>query len=384
MNLKNLCVVSVFVFAHQSPLLFAEGNGPCMSTMDPPKSKKAASLRYVELKGVKWKTGQTIRIQFMGGTDEERQMVRDAASEWTQYANLTFEWYNSREELGGKNSDIRITFEKGKGSHSAVGTHATRYDQDDSTMNFGWNSKKTILHEFGHALGLKHEHQNPSAGIPWNKPLIYEYFAKQGWDEAKVNRSVFDELDVNTVNYSAYDDKSIMVYEFPPEWTTDGSSATRGDTLSAVDRIGIAKMYPGKKPGSGFTLTPVAPTPTATAETTEPAPTNVTPAAAPGTFSVGQAVQCGKFSGTVGRVLKGYITVKLSTGKLRVVANKQCMLAGEAPATPSAANKVAEEDDTVDCGSRSGKVVRTIGDMLLVDFAGGKRETVARTSCAVR
>lgn len=27
-------------------------------------------------------------------------------------------------------------------------------------------------HEFGHALGLAHEHQNPAGGIEWNEEVI--------------------------------------------------------------------------------------------------------------------------------------------------------------------------------------------------------------------
>jgi len=354
--------------------------------MDPPAPKKGATSRFVELKGVKWKTGQTIRILFMDGTAEERQMVREAASEWTLYANLTFEWYNSAAELGGKNSDIRITFNKNDGSHSALGIHATRYGQDESTMNFGWNSKKTILHEFGHALGLKHEHQNPSAGIPWNKPVIYQYFSQQGWDQEKVDRNVFQALDANTVNYSTYDKVSIMVYEYPPEWTTDGSWARRGENLSQMDKDGIAKMYPGKKPGStsGFSLAPVPNNTTTPTETATPS-TPSTPAAntTPGTFAVGQSVRCGGFDGTVARLMKGYITIKLKTGKLRVAANKTCALAGETGSAETS-TKVATDGDAVVCNGKSGKVVRTLGDKLLVDLVGSKRQMVARSSCQVQ
>ena len=35
-------------------------------------------------------------------------------------------------------------------------------------MIFSWFSISTVMHEFGHALGLKHEHQSPNANIQWN------------------------------------------------------------------------------------------------------------------------------------------------------------------------------------------------------------------------
>jgi len=36
----------------------------------------------------------------------------------------------------------------------------------------------TALHEIGHTLGLKHEHQNPYAGIVWDEEEVYAYTAK--------------------------------------------------------------------------------------------------------------------------------------------------------------------------------------------------------------
>jgi hypothetical protein len=56
-------------------------------------------------------------------------------------------------------------------------------------MNYGWllantpdqEYSRVVLHEFGHALGAIHEHQHPAAGIPWDKPKVYEYYARQHW-----------------------------------------------------------------------------------------------------------------------------------------------------------------------------------------------------------
>jgi len=40
-------------------------------------------------------------------------------------------------------------------------------------MNLGFVDRPTVLHEFGHALGLIHEHQSPfKGGFEWNKDEV--------------------------------------------------------------------------------------------------------------------------------------------------------------------------------------------------------------------
>ena len=71
---------------------------------------------------------------------------------------------------------IRITFKASDGSWSALGTDCKKeewFRKNEATMNLGWilqgqanakENKGVILHEFGHALGLDHEHQSPARG----------------------------------------------------------------------------------------------------------------------------------------------------------------------------------------------------------------------------
>ena len=51
-------------------------------------------------------------------------------------------------------------------------------------MNLGFVDRSTVLHEFGHSLGLIHEHQSPfKGGFEWNKEEVrsthFNYYTDQ-------------------------------------------------------------------------------------------------------------------------------------------------------------------------------------------------------------
>ena len=54
------------------------------------------------------------------------------------------------------------------------------------------NYKRTIRHEFGHALGLKHEHQHPDAPQQYNREDLVEYLREQHpeWSDGYIERTI--------------------------------------------------------------------------------------------------------------------------------------------------------------------------------------------------
>ena len=117
-------------------------------------------------------------------------------------------------------------------------------------MNLGWQDEAVILHEFGHAIGLIHEHQNPVHGIRWNKDVVYRDLGgpPNNWPKATVDFNMFATYDRSQVNATDVDPKSIMLYAIPATWTLDGFSSEPNAVLSDLDKafIGDPRNYPLK------------------------------------------------------------------------------------------------------------------------------------------
>ncbi len=208
-----------------------------------------ATTRGALQKNAKWDSGDIISIAFLDGTDQQKALVKQYSDEWVDgLANLSFSWVADPDD-----SDIRISF-KYKGSWSVIGTTCRSVPKSEATMNFGWlgpdvsapEAKRVILHEFGHALGMIHEHQNPFGGIKWNKPAVIADLSNppNSWDLAKIERNMFKPYNKREVNGTQLDKQSIMLYPIPASWTTDGLSVGSNKELSATDRAFIRQQYP--------------------------------------------------------------------------------------------------------------------------------------------
>ena len=124
-------------------------------------------------------------------------------------------------------------------------------------MHYGWltletpdeETRRTVVHEFGHALGMYHEQQNPEVVINWNKPVVYRHYMEQmGWTKADVDHNLFTPSDKAASQFTEYDRLSIMHYPVPPEFTTDGVSVGWNLVLSDTDKRFIASVYPKPAP----------------------------------------------------------------------------------------------------------------------------------------
>jgi len=190
-----------------------------------------------------WPNGTVLHVGFLGGTAQEHQTVELAAKKWEKFANIKLVFDDSPQ------AEIRVAFIQDGRSWSYMGTDNLNIPAHAATMNFGWPLEEgTILHEFGHALGLAHEHQNPDGGLKWNEPVVLSELAgpPNSWDEATIRFNVLGKYQASQLRGTKFDPDSIMLYAFPARWTTNGVSTKENNAISKADQdfVGSKAMYP--------------------------------------------------------------------------------------------------------------------------------------------
>lgn len=184
------------------------------------------------------------------------------------------------------NSQIRIAFDKGEGFNSKIGTYANEFigkktmnldiegfekvvqgvDELDEDylrkINYYKESVEgTIIHEFGHAVGLLHEHKRVDSPLMYVDNYIQNVADQQNWTFAYAEHNLEKTLYANGNAYkdtsTEYDTNSIMHYYVYREDVTnpgvcpeplsqnDGLFCiNKNNYLSVLDKIGIQRMYP--------------------------------------------------------------------------------------------------------------------------------------------
>lgn len=187
-----------------------------------------------------WTSGQTITICFLNGNQVQKDKVRHIASEWTEYANIKFEFTNTAQK-----SNIRISF--GDDTWSYVGTDCLAIPATQPTMSLYVSPKTTILsfdrigilREFGHALGLLNEAQNPNGNIKWNVKALQASYPGFTREQFEVNF-----LTPYQSRSKPFDPNSIMMNEITSDQTLNGFHTEAHEQLSEGDKMFIARLYP--------------------------------------------------------------------------------------------------------------------------------------------
>lgn len=210
-----------------------------------PGSQIKPVMRGVAAKDLRWPPNTNIKVYFFEGTtDDMRNQFMEIAKEWLPpgEVSLTLDQTTNISE-----SHIRVTFDPKVGNQSLIGTQSTlETEKNKPTLNVSEVSPDMVLHEFGHALGLVHEHAHKDANIHWNKEVVYSDFAgyKKPWDRATVDKWVFEQFDKSKEVITKFDIESVMMYPIRKGWVTGFEPREVPMKLSEGDKETIRSLYP--------------------------------------------------------------------------------------------------------------------------------------------
>lgn len=231
------------------------------------------AAKGIYAKSIQWPPSfAKLRVCFMGGKDENNAMVAKIGAQWLNDdpaigLKLDFGKMSKPRRCDPKSSresQIRIDYQE-SGYWSVLGIVSLVYlKQEEASMNLQGmgdapleafdipDVRGTILHEFGHALALLHEHQSPvsTCANEFNWDYITKYLSgpPNNWSEEQIKTNMATEVGEDLM-MTDFDSKSIMLYYFPEEFYSAGQKAScfiqkPNDDISEIDRGTIQFMYP--------------------------------------------------------------------------------------------------------------------------------------------
>jgi hypothetical protein len=235
------------------------------------KATAFPALDLLVWKQMTWDPGDELKVCFYGGDLTLVRRISEAVQDWANAANihLNFGDGHSVPQCTSSRADyqIRVGFSC-DGNWSLVGQQS-----EDATIATPPNCaghlqtlnlshvdktnvpdpvfKGVVLHEFGHALGFKHEHQNPngpcSSDLKMGLIRLTLLNPPYQWTKDQIQRDFAVDSDLDNANASTeFDPKSIMMYSLPKEWVKEGSPCFvpgRNLVLSALDQIKAREIY---------------------------------------------------------------------------------------------------------------------------------------------
>jgi hypothetical protein len=260
-------------------------------TLSTLRSPSGLSLNFILNLTKRWQPGQTVSVAFRGGDTALHREIATAVTEWTQYANLRFDfgvdpatgnyrsWSKSDTNFA---AEIRVSFDQ-TGYYSLVGNDSiTIAKPGEESLNLqGFdqerpnNWKAVALHEFGHSIGFQHEHQSPLAPCDFRfdddpgyvsttdsfgryipdsrnrRPGLYTLLGgpPNNVRAEDVNANLKQLPESHAYEVGPFDKDSIMKYFFP-DWmfvsgtNSDCYTGAENLVISDGDKQGAAKVYP--------------------------------------------------------------------------------------------------------------------------------------------
>jgi hypothetical protein len=263
---------------------------------------EGGGLEFLIADTLGWMPGQTLRVAFLGGSTQLHQRIANIVSAIESSCNLELDFgfnpatgaFRTWSESDTQHAaEIRVSFDQ-NGYFSLVGTdsanpliggpfHAVGGRPHQRSLNLGGfdqafpnGGEGTVLHEFMHAIGFHHEHQNMlgpcEASFRWDddpdyvpttdavgrvvtdaqgrRPGIYSYLSgfPNFWSKGKIDHNLRTPSNTSGLVAGAFDPASVMLYRFPALFYRTQPSpcapSTNGQALSTGDVSGLHTLYP--------------------------------------------------------------------------------------------------------------------------------------------
>jgi len=241
---------------------------PAIDRLVPREAPPPAAMRIrgVVVRTVLWRPGETLQVCFRSGTQKARDRIAKIATEWEQYVNLRLDFgpEGNRRTCSAENREaIKIDFVSTgpkAGNWSLLGVQSRSADHSMNFFRMGEDEpprglpedrmRGTVLHEFGHALGLLHEHQSPRSdcAVEYYEEAVFAYGALMGWPKEQTIRNFKLIAETKEINATEIDRKSIMHYSMPPWLFKKGEQSDcfvkPNTVLSEQDKAFMSSHYP--------------------------------------------------------------------------------------------------------------------------------------------
>lgn len=194
-----------------------------------------------------WAQNRTLDISITSKFPSFIELIKNSIMMWAPYINLNLRFVEGNEGI------IRITDETEaldrKGHWSALGTDALLIPSHLPTMQIHRRLREsapdlTVLHMFGHALGLEHAHQHPDANIDWHLPNLYKGYGEIGFSKVDIQEYILPKRESTYTQLVPYDKLSIMHFPFPEEVIFNDIKYSYNIELSDGDKQAARSIYP--------------------------------------------------------------------------------------------------------------------------------------------
>jgi hypothetical protein len=191
--------------------------------------------------------GVHLAVGFIDDTPPQvQERILQYANMWSKTANIKFTLSNTAPQ-------VRISTGPG-GYWSYLGMDILTVPANEQTMNLegidlqtsDQECRRIIPHEFGHTLGMPHEHMRREEVAKLKRNAVIRYYMQtQGWSQREVIAQVLTPLeDADFLLATKPDQRSIMCYQIPGQLTKDGKPILGGLDIDDEDYALVSLLYP--------------------------------------------------------------------------------------------------------------------------------------------